>query len=65
MDIPRTGEAQRRRLRRNIAIVAGIAIVSLVTIGLTRLEPAAPTVEKETVLIDTVKRGLIDRKSVV
>ena len=62
MDIPRTGEAQRRRLRRNIAIVAGIAIVSLVTIGLTRLEPAAPTVEKETVLIDTVKRGLMLRQ---
>ncbi|HEV8579895.1 MAG TPA: HlyD family efflux transporter periplasmic adaptor subunit [Thermoanaerobaculia bacterium] len=62
MDIPRTGEAQRRRLRRNIFIAAGIAVVSLVTIGLSRLEPAAPTVEKETVLIDTVKRGLMLRQ---
>jgi HlyD family secretion protein len=62
MDIPRTGEAQRRRLRRNIAIVAGIAVVALVTVGLSRLEPAAPTVDKETVLIDTVKRGLMLRQ---
>lgn len=62
MDIPRTGEAHRRRLRRNISIVAGIAVVSLVTFGLSRLEPAAPTVETETVLIDTVKRGLMLRQ---
>ncbi len=62
MDIPRTGEAQRRRLRRTFVIVAGIAVVSLVTIGLARLEPAAPTVETETVLIDTVKRGLMLRQ---
>ncbi len=62
MDIPRTGEAQKRRLRRSIFIAGGIAVVSLVTIGLTRLEPAAPTVEQETVLIDTVKRGLMLRQ---
>jgi HlyD family secretion protein len=62
MDIPRTGEAQKRRLRRSIFIIASIAVVSLVTIGLTRLEPAAPTVEKETVLVDTVKRGLMLRQ---
>ncbi|HEY7215282.1 MAG TPA: HlyD family efflux transporter periplasmic adaptor subunit [Thermoanaerobaculia bacterium] len=37
-------------------------MISLVTIGLTRLEPAAPTVEKETVLTDTVKRGLMLRQ---
>lgn len=57
MDIPRTGEAQKRRLRRNILIVAGIAVISLVTFGLSRLEPAAPAVQKDTLYIDTVKRG--------
>jgi HlyD family secretion protein len=62
MDIPRTGEAERRRLRRNVAIGIGIALVLLITAGLSRLEPAAPTVEKETVLIDTVKRGLMLRQ---
>jgi HlyD family secretion protein len=57
MDIPRTGEAQKRRTRRTIGIVVIIAAVSLVTFGLSRLEPAAPTVQKETLYIDAVKRG--------
>ena len=57
MDIPRSGQAQKRRVRRTILIVAAIAVISLVTIGLARLEPAAPTVSKETVWIDQVKRG--------
>src|SRR3954469_5552343 len=57
MDIPRTGEAQKPRLRRNILIVAGIAVISLGTFGLSRLEPAAPAVQKDTLYIDTVKRG--------
>ncbi|MCI0656387.1 MAG: HlyD family efflux transporter periplasmic adaptor subunit [Acidobacteria bacterium] len=34
-----------------------MVIVVLVTIGLSRLEPAAPSVEKGTVWVDTVKRG--------
>ena len=57
MDIPRSGQAQKRRVRRTILIVAAIAVISLVTFGLARLEPAAPSVSKETVWIDTVKRG--------
>lgn len=57
MDIPRSGQAEKRKMRRNILIVAAIAVVSLVTFGLSRLEPAAPTVAKETVWIETVKRG--------
>jgi len=44
-------------MRRTIVIVAAIAVISLVTFGLARLEPAAPTVSKETVWIDQVKRG--------
>ncbi|HKI04811.1 MAG TPA: HlyD family efflux transporter periplasmic adaptor subunit [Thermoanaerobaculia bacterium] len=44
-------------MRRTILIVAAIAVISLVTFGLARLEPAAPSVSKETVWIDTVKRG--------
>ena len=58
MDIPRTEESQkRRRLRRSIVIVAAIAAISLVTFGLSRLEPAAPSVQKDTLYVDTVKRG--------
>lgn len=57
MDIPRTGQAQKRRMRRTVLIVAGIAVVLLITAGLARLEPAAPTVARETLWIETVKRG--------
>ena len=57
MDIPRTGEAKKRRMRRTAVIVAIIAVVALVSVGLSRLEPAAPTVQKETLYIDSVKRG--------
>jgi HlyD family secretion protein len=58
MDIPRTGEAiQKRRMRRTALIVAIIAVVAVVSVGLSRLEPAAPSVQKETLYIDTVKRG--------
>ena len=62
MDIPRTGEAEKRRLRRNIGIGVGIAVVLLISAGLSRLEPAAPTVERETVMTDVVKRGLFLRQ---
>lgn len=58
MDIPRSEQVQKRRVKkRNFLIVAAIAVVSLVTFGLSRLEPAAPTVAKETVWIEAVKRG--------
>ncbi len=35
----------------------GVAAVLLVTLGLSRLRPAAPGVERATVWVDTVKRG--------
>jgi HlyD family secretion protein len=57
MDIPRTGEARKRRMRRTAVIVAIATVAVLVSLGLSRLEPAAPTVQKETLYIDTVKRG--------
>lgn len=57
MDIPRTGQAQKRRIRRTIIVVGIGALVLLITVGLSRLEPAAPPVERETVWVDTVQRG--------
>src|SRR4051812_40538485 len=57
MDIQRTGQAKKRRNRRIIIGIIVVAFAGLVTLGLSRLEPAAPTVERETVWIDTVQRG--------
>lgn len=57
MDIARPSAAKQRRNRRIIYAAAGVALVALVTMGLSKLKPAAPSVERSTVWIDTVKRG--------
>jgi HlyD family secretion protein len=57
MDIPRQSAARRRRIRRIIYVLLIAAAVPLITWGLSRLKPAAPTVERATVWLDTVKRG--------
>jgi HlyD family secretion protein len=62
MDIVRTGQAQKRR-RRNVIIAAGgLVLMALITLGLRQLKPAAPTVERQTVWIDTVQRGSMLRQ---
>jgi HlyD family secretion protein len=62
MDIVREDFAQKKRRRRFMIGGAGVASILLITLGLSRLKPAAPTVEKGTVLIDTVKRGALERQ---
>jgi HlyD family secretion protein len=62
MDIPRPNAAKEKRRKR--IIVAGAVALSLigVTVALSRLKPAAPTVERNLVWIDTVKRGPMIRQ---
>lgn len=58
MDVPRGKHATRRRiLRRVLWGLVVLIVVPLVTWGLSRLKPAAPTVERAGAWIDTVKRG--------
>jgi HlyD family secretion protein len=57
MDIPRPVDVRRRRLRRVAYTVAVLLALAGLTLGLSRLQPAAPSVERSTVWIDTVKRG--------
>jgi HlyD family secretion protein len=57
MDIPRQNAARARRRRQIIFGAVGIALILLITLGISRLKPAAPTVERGTVWLDTVKRG--------
>jgi HlyD family secretion protein len=57
MDIARPSMAGRRRNRRILIALGGIAAAGLITLALSRLEPAAPSVDRATVWIDTVKRG--------
>src|SRR5689334_10024774 len=62
MDIARPSNARQKKIRR--AIYGGVAVVAvgLITLGLSRLKPAAPGVERATVWIDTVKRGPMVRE---
>jgi HlyD family secretion protein len=62
MDVPRKNAARNRMIRR--AVIGGVVLCSilLVTLGLSRLKPAAPTVEASTVWPDTVKRGSMLRQ---
>jgi len=57
VDIVRPELKRKRHLLRIIYIAAGLVIVALVTVGLSRLKAAAPTVDKNTVWTDTVTRG--------
>jgi len=62
MDKPREGVAAKKRKRR-ILIISGSALgVVLATIALSRLKPAAPSVDRSSVWIDTVKRGPMVRQ---
>jgi HlyD family secretion protein len=57
MDIPRPSQARRRRIQRIAMGAAGLLALGLITLGLSRLKPAPPSVERATVWIDSVKRG--------
>jgi len=63
MDIQRPDSViKQKKLRRLIyAGIAGVAVLA-VTVGLAKLKPAAPTVDKSTVWVDTVKRGPMVRQ---
>src|SRR5258707_425531 len=57
MDIARPDQSRKRRRKRLLLALGGLVAISLITLGLSRLKPAAPTMEKGTVLMDVVKRG--------
>jgi HlyD family secretion protein len=62
MDIPRKSQARKRLIRRiiySVIVIGGIAGLSWY---LRRLQPAAPSVDRATVWIDTVKRGEMIRQ---
>jgi HlyD family secretion protein len=58
MDIKRPGKSKlKKRIRNGVVIVVGLVAVGGITVGLTKLKPAAPTLDRSTAVIDTVKRG--------
>lgn len=59
MDIQRERVPNRRRY---VLIAAAAAVVVLVTVALAQLDPAAPTVDRATIWMDTVERGTMIRQ---
>jgi len=63
MDIQRPSSVARKKKFKQMAFaIAGLLVVGLVSLFLARLKPAAPTVERATVWVDTVKRGAMLRQ---
>jgi len=57
MDVPRKSAARNKKIRRIVVGVVVLVAVAVTTKVLAGLKPAAPTVERAQVWLDTVKRG--------
>ncbi len=57
MDKPRTGYAEKRRMKRIILFAAIAVVVILISVWITGLKPAAPQADKETLFFGKVTRG--------
>jgi multidrug resistance efflux pump len=62
MDIARPDIKAQKRRRQSIFVAAVVLAVAAVSVGVSRLKPAAPTVERGTVWTDTVKHGSMLRQ---
>ena len=62
MDIARPDQARKKRRRRIAAVCGALLLIALISVGLSQLKPAAPPVERGSLLFDTVKRGQLLRQ---
>jgi HlyD family secretion protein len=62
LDIPRQQNPLKRKLVRFSFAVIALAAVVGISAAISRLKPASPTVDRTTVVIDTVKRGSLLRE---
>jgi HlyD family secretion protein len=63
VDIQRSPSVLRRKkIKRVIYGVAALVGIVVITVAVSRLKPAAPTVDRATVWVDTVKRGSMVRQ---
>jgi HlyD family secretion protein len=61
MDIPRKSAAKKRRIKRILYALTAIIAVAVITVGVSKLQPAAQSVERNTLWTGTVARGTIPR----
>ena len=62
MDISRPDLARKKKRRQALYAAAAVIVVAVVTLRVSRLEPAAPRVDRDTLYLDTVQRGPMIRQ---
>jgi HlyD family secretion protein len=63
MDIKRPSKSKiKKRIRNGVFIAIGVAAIGGITYGLSKMKPAAPTLDRSTAIIGTVKRGEMVRE---
>ena len=62
MDITRPDIKQKKKRRLVVWVGGAAAVLAILAIGILRLKPAAPTVDRSTIWTDTVKRGPMVRQ---
>ena len=62
MDISRPDLARKKKLRQARYAVTAVVVVAAITVRVSRLEPAAPRVDRDTIYLDTVQRGPMVRQ---
>jgi HlyD family secretion protein len=62
MDVARPFAAKARRRRQIIYAGMGVALIAGITMGVSKLKPAAPAVDRSGLWIDRVKRGSMVRQ---
>ncbi len=62
MDIQRPSNAREKKIRRIVYGTVALVLLVGVTYGLSKLKPAAPTVDRATIWPDEVKRGPMVRE---
>src|SRR5260370_33489699 len=62
MDIQRPSNARAKKIRRMIYGTVALLLLGGVTFGLSKLRPAAPSVDRATIWLDEVKRGPMVRE---
>ena len=62
VDIARPSQARKKKIRRILYISAAVVVVAGISLGVSRLKPAAPTVDRAVVWIDAVKKGSMLRQ---
>ena len=62
VDIARPSQARKKKIRRILYVTVAILVVVGISLGVSRLKPAAPTVDRAVVWIDAVKRGSMLRQ---